>query len=72
MQKNLDVTGLACPEPLLAFTEAAKDAAVDTIEIRFDCGAARDNITRAALSGGWNVDSVTENPDHTVMVLSRK
>ena len=69
--KILDVKGLACPEPLLAFTDAAKDAGTDTIEISFDCGAARDNITRAATSGGWNVASVTENPDHTVMVLTR-
>ena len=71
-KKILDVKGLACPEPLLAFTDAARDAETDTIEISFDCGAARDNITRAADTGGWNVESVTEKADHTVMVLSRK
>lgn len=71
-KKTLDVKGLACPEPLMAFTDAAKDPAVDAIEISFDCCAARDNITRAAGSGGWTVDSVTENPDHTIMVLTRK
>lgn len=70
--KNLDVRGLACPEPLMAFMQAAKDAATDTIEITFDCAPARDNITRGANSIGWQVDSVTENADHAVMVLSRK
>ena len=65
----LDVRGLACPEPLIAFTEAAKKA--DEIEIRFDCGAARDNITRTAASLGWNVASVTEAQDHTVMSLTK-
>lgn len=71
-KKTLDVRGLACPEPLMAFAEAAKDPAVDAVAISFDCGAARDNITRAAGAGGWTVDSVTEHPDHTVMVLTRK
>ena len=70
--KNLDVRGLACPEPLLAFMRAAKDAATDTIEIAFDCAPARDNIARGANSIGWAVDSVTEQSDHAVMVLSRK
>ena len=70
--KNLDVRGLACPEPLMAFVQAAKDAATDTITITFDCAPARDNITRAANSSGWAVDSITEQADHAVMVLTRK
>lgn len=71
MNAEIDVRGLACPEPLIAFTQAAKKADVTNITIRFDCGAARDNITREAGSSGWTVDSVDEKPDHTVMVLSR-
>lgn len=70
-KKIIDVRGLACPEPLLAFSGAAKDAQTNSIEISFDCGAARDNITRAALASGWRVDSVTDAPDHTVMAFSR-
>lgn len=70
-KKTIDVRGLACPEPLLAFTCAAEDAETKSIAISFDCGAARDNITRAALASGWSVDSVTDAPDYTTMVLSR-
>ena len=69
---TIDVCGLACPEPLIAFTKAAKDASIGDIEISFDCGAARDNISRAALSSGWTIDSIVEESDHTVMKLSRK
>jgi len=68
---TLDVCGLACPEPLIAFTDAAKRAGVTEMEIRFDCGAARDNISRAASSLGWQVASIAEAPDHTVMNLVR-
>ena len=71
-KKIIDVTGLACPEPLLAFTDAIKDSATTSIEISFDCGAARDNLTRAAASSGWDIESVDERPDFTVMVLNRK
>ncbi|MDR2696129.1 MAG: sulfurtransferase TusA family protein [Deltaproteobacteria bacterium] len=65
----LDVRGLACPEPLIAFTEAAKKTDAAEMEIRFDCGAARDNLARAAASAGWRVASIAEAPDHTVMHL---
>jgi TusA-related sulfurtransferase len=71
-KKIIDVRGLACPEPLIAFTDAARNSDVDVIEISFDCMAARDNITRAAASSGWTVDSVTENPESTVMILAKK
>ena len=70
----IDVRGLACPEPLIAFTNAAKQAGVTEIEISFDCGAARDNIARSAASMGWQVASVAEAPDrtaHTVMTLTK-
>lgn len=68
---SIDVRGLACPEPLIAFTNAAKQAGVTEIEISFDCGAARDNITRSAASMGWQVASVVEDPAHTIMTLTK-
>lgn len=67
----IDVRGLACPEPLIAFIDAAKKAETDTIEISFDCEAAKDNITRAAASMGWKLASVAEASDHTIMNLAR-
>lgn len=67
----IDVRGLACPEPLIAFTTAAKKAGVTEIEISFDCGAARDNITRSATATGWDVASVADAPDYTVMILTK-
>lgn len=70
-KQTIDVRGPACPEPLIAFTNAVKQADLTHIEISFDCGAARDNITRAAGSMGWEVESVTEAPDHTVMSLTK-
>jgi TusA-related sulfurtransferase len=68
---SIDVRGLACPEPLIAFTGAAKDPAVTEMEISFDCPAARDNISRAARSLGWAVRAVEESADHTVMQLEK-
>lgn len=67
----IDVCGLTCPEPLLAFTSAAKKGDVSELEIRFDCAVARDNISRLAPSLGWAVSSVTETPEHTVMNLTK-
>ena len=67
----IDVCGLACPEPLLAFTEAVKKEDVTELEICFDCASALDNISRLAASMGWAVASVTEARDHTVMNLTK-
>lgn len=69
---QIDVRGLACPEPLIAFTKAVKQADLTAVDISFDCAAARDNITRSATGLGWEVTSVIENPDHTVMSLIKK
>lgn len=71
-KKIIDARGLACPEPLLALTKAIKDPSVDQVEISFDCGAACDNITRAAASAAWNVDAVSERDGCTTMTLSKK
>ena len=68
----IDVCGLACPEPLLAFERAARTPDTTEIEIRFDCGAARDNISRAAPAAGWMVSDIDDKGDHTVMLLSKK
>ena len=67
----IDVRGLACPEPLIAFTNAVKEAGITEVEISFDCAAARDNITRSAAASGWTVASVAEASDHTVMNLTK-
>lgn len=71
-KKNIDVRGLACPEPLLVFNQAAKEADLDEIVISFDCAAARDNISRAAPGLGWELKAVDEGPEYTVMSLVKK
>ncbi|MDL2330251.1 sulfurtransferase TusA family protein [Desulfosarcina sp. OttesenSCG-928-A07] len=67
----IDVRGLACPEPLIAFTNAVKKADVTQVEIAFDCAAAKDNITRAAAAMGWKVVSVADSADHTTLNLEK-
>lgn len=67
----IDVRGLACPEPLIAFTDAAKKPGATEIDISFDCAAAKDNISRAAASMGWDITSVADAPDHTLMSLTK-
>ncbi|MDL2267562.1 sulfurtransferase TusA family protein [Desulfovibrio sp. OttesenSCG-928-G15] len=67
----IDVRGLACPEPLIAFTDAANKSGATEIDISFDCAAAKDNISRAAASLGWDITSVTDAPDHTLMNLTK-
>lgn len=67
----IDARGLACPEPLIVFTNAVKTTGVTEIEISFDCGAAKDNIARSAASLGWEISSVAQAADHTVMNLTK-
>ena len=66
---RIDARGLACPEPLMAFLDAAKKA--DAVEICCDNHAARENITRAANSIGWQLDSVSGDPGNMLMSLTK-
>jgi tRNA 2-thiouridine synthesizing protein A len=53
--KTIDARGLSCPQPVLLTMGAFKELSQGRIEVLVDNEASRENVSRAALSQGWNV-----------------
>ena len=56
MPKVLDLSGLACPLPVIRTKEALEAEAAESLVVVVDNEAARDNVTRFAESRGCRVD----------------
>ena len=71
MKMKVDARGLSCPEPVLLARQAMQEAGKGTITILVSSAAARDNVSRAAKTMGWEV-SVDEQGDEFNLTLSLK
>ena len=58
----IDTRGYICPTPVLMVQKALKDRPV-TVEVLAEAGAAVENITRFALSQGYQVVKEADGPD---------
>ena len=61
MSSKVDTRGLACPQPVLMTLNEIKRGTANEIEIIADTEAAKENVSRAATSQGWNVSGVSED-----------
>ena len=61
MSTKVDTRGLACPQPVLMTLNEIKKETANEIEILADTEAAKENVSRAATSQGWNVSCVSED-----------
>ncbi|KUJ95685.1 MAG: tRNA 2-thiouridine synthesizing protein [Desulfonauticus sp.] len=61
----VDTRGLSCPQPVLLVLEKIKTMDRGQIKVLVDTETARENVTRAATSKGWQVKE--ENEDSLVL-----
>ncbi len=55
MSEIVDCRGLSCPEPVMPARQALQQAPESTLTVIVSNAVARDNVTRAAKSMGWQV-----------------
>ncbi len=55
MSELVDCRGLSCPEPVLQARQALQQASEEKVTVLVSNAVARDNVTRAATSMGWQV-----------------
>ena len=65
----VDARGLLCPEPVVRTQRAVKDSASE-LTVLVDAEAAKENVTRFAVSRGYAVVCKQEGADYTLS-LSR-
>ncbi len=71
--KQLDCTGLFCPEPVFRTRMALDElASGQTLEIRADDPAAFEDLKRLAERLGHTVVSLKKEGDETVIVIKKK
>ena len=63
MAKEIDTSGLSCPQPVLMFLAEVKKDADSEYDVLVDNDASLENVTRAAKNHGFDVAEVKENND---------
>ena len=61
----VDARGLLCPEPVMRTQRAVKDGA-SAVTVLVDAEAAKENVTRFAISRGYSVAVSTSGTDYTL------
>ena len=61
----VDARGLLCPEPVVKTQRAVKDGAAE-LTVLVDAEAAKENVTRFAVSRGYEVTLQQEGMDYTL------
>ncbi len=61
----VDARGLLCPEPVVLTQRAVKDGAKQ-LTVLVDAEAAKENVTRFAISRGYSVSVETNGTDVTL------
>ncbi|MGI5823827.1 MAG: sulfurtransferase TusA family protein [Dethiobacteria bacterium] len=55
MSNIVDAKGLSCPQPVIMTLNAIKKVKKGSIEVVVDTDTAKENVSRAANSQGWEV-----------------
>ncbi|RQD65458.1 MAG: preprotein translocase subunit TatB [Desulfonatronovibrio sp. MSAO_Bac4] len=71
MSHKIDARGLACPQPVLLTMEAIKTTSDSQIEVLVDNEASRENVSRAAVTQGWEVAASEETGDDFKIVIKK-
>lgn len=58
MSNIVDAKGLSCPQPVIMTLNAIKKIKEGSIEVVVDTDTAKENVSRAARSRGWEVAAV--------------
>ncbi len=70
MPETVDCRGLSCPEPVMQARQALEQASGGTVTVFVSNAVARDNVSRAARSLGWQV-AVKEDGDDFKLNISK-
>jgi TusA-related sulfurtransferase len=61
MSSLVDARGLSCPQPVLLTIREIRKVQKGEIVVLVDTDTAKENVSRAATSEGWNVKSIEED-----------
>lgn len=68
MADLVDCRGLSCPEPVIEARQALQQASGGTVTVVVSNAVAKDNVTRAANSMGWQVNVIEDGGDFKLSI----
>ena len=68
MAELVDCRGLSCPEPVILTRQALQQATGGKVTVTVSNAVARDNVSRAAKSMGWQVTVETDGDDFKLTI----
>ncbi len=68
MSELVDCRGLSCPEPVMLARQALLGASGNTVTIFVSNAVARDNVSRAGKSMGWQVKVEIDGEDFKLTI----
>lgn len=68
MSELVDCRGLSCPEPVMLARQALQSASGNTVTVIVSNAVARDNVSRAAKSMGWQVSIESDQDDYKINI----
>jgi tRNA 2-thiouridine synthesizing protein A len=71
MNAIIDARGLSCPQPVILTLNRMKKLDKGRIEVLVDTDTARENVSRAATSKGWNVKDIQEEGSAYTLTLEK-
>ena len=71
MNTTVDARGLSCPQPVLMTIGEIKKVDKGEILVLVDTDTSKENVSRAALSKGWQVKDVQEEGEGYRITLSK-
>jgi len=71
MVKTVDARGLSCPQPVLMTLDEIKTNPGQELLILVDNEAAKENVSRAAKSKGWQVKGIEEKDGEFNLILGK-
>lgn len=72
MASTVDARGFSCPQPVLMTLEEIKKLGRGEIQILVDTETSKENVTRAAASQGWQVQTVREEGEAYRIVVRKE
>lgn len=71
MTVEIDTCGFSCPQPVLMFLNAVKSDPEGEYDVLVDTDASRENVGRAAVNRGFNVNEIPEKDGVTRLQIRK-
>lgn len=71
MAMTVDARGLSCPQPVIMALDEMKKEENREIVVLVDTDTSKENVSRAAVSQGWQVNEISEDGQGYRMTIKK-